>query len=331
MSARPQVAIFTTGGTIASKRDPRTGAVASVASARELVDAVPELAEVADLRLHPFASVNSWNMTPAMMFDLAHQVDNLLQDNDYAGAVVTHGTDTVEETALMTDLLVTSDKPVGFVVAMRNLSEPSPDGPRNLLDAVRLAADQSARSRGAFVVCNEEAHAARYVTKTNTTNPSTFQSPDFGPEALISQFGVRWLHPCAKRTVIPAPELANVPLVKTYSGMDDKIVRYALHHGADGLVIEGSGAGNVPETVMPAIEDAIAAGIPVVLTSRCLSGFLAPIYGKGGASGGGFDLREAGAIFGHHLTGQKARIMLMVALGWTRDIAKVRYLFEGRA
>jgi L-asparaginase len=330
MSGPPRIAIFTTGGTIASKRDPATGAVASVATAEELLEMVPELAEIANLSLHPFASVNSWNMTPAMMFDLAHALDDLLQDDDYAGAVVTHGTDTVEETALMADLLVTSDKPVAFVVAMRNLSEPSPDGPRNLLDAVRLAADPAARGRGAFVVCNEEAHAARYVTKTNTTNPNTFKSPDFGPEALTSQFGVRWLRPCLSRTVIPAPELASVPLVKTYSGMDDKFLRYMLHHGADGMGMEGSGAGNVPGSLMPAIEDAIAAGIPIVLTSRCLAGFLAPVYGTGGASGGGFDLRGAGVILGHHLTGQKARIMLMVALGWTRDEAKLRYLFEGK-
>lgn len=331
MSALPNVAIFTTGGTIGSKRDPATGAVSAVASAGELVDAVPELADVASLTLHSFASVNSWNMTPADMFSLAQQVDKLLDKDEYAGAIVTHGTDTVEETALMADLVVTSDKPLAFVVAMRNLSEPSPDGPRNLLDALRIASDPGARGRGAFVVCNEAAHAARYVTKTNTTNPQTFLSPDFGPEALISEFGVRWLRPVVSRRVIPAPELAaQVPLVKAYSGMDDKLVRYALNHGADGLVIEGSGAGNLPGNVMPAIEEAIGRGVPVVLTSRCLAGFLAPIYGSGGASGGGFDLRQAGVIFGQHLTSQKARIMLMVALGWTRDVAKLRYLFEGQ-
>lgn len=330
MTGMPKVAIFTTGGTIASKRDPQTGAVSAVASAAELIETVPELAEIADLTFHPFASVNSWNVTPANMFTLAHEVDDLLAKDAYAGAVVTHGTDTVEETALMADLLVTSDKPVAFVVAMRNLSDLSPDGPRNLLDAVRVASAPAAHGRGAMVVCNEAAHAARYVTKTNTTNPQTFQSPDFGPEALISQFGVRWLRPAVSRRVIPATELAaNVPLIKTFSGMDDKLVRFALNHGADGLVIEGSGAGNVPGNLMPVIEDAIAGGIPVVLTSRCLNGFLAPIYGSGGASGGGFDLHRAGVILGQHLTSQKARIMLMVALGWTRDMDKLRYLFEG--
>lgn len=331
MRTNPRVAVFTTGGTIASRRDHETGAVSAVASAEELVETVPALAETASLSLHPFAAVNSWNMTPADMFALATQVDDLLADDACAGAVVTHGTDTVEETALMADLVVTSDKPVAFVVAMRNLSEPSPDGPRNLLDAVRIAGDPAARRRGALVVCNEAAHAARYVTKTNTTNPQTFASPDFGPEALIGEFGIRWLRPVMSRTVIPASELAaNVPLIKTYSGMDDKLLRYALNHGADGLVLEGSGAGNVPGSLMSAIEDAIAGGIPVVLTSRCLAGFLAPIYGSGGASGGGFDLRRAGVILGQHLTSQKARIMLMVALGWTRDVAKIRHLFEGQ-
>lgn len=328
--AKPRVAVFTTGGTIASKRDPATGAVAAVASADELVASVPELGEAAELTLHPFASVNSWNVTPADMFALSHDIDTLLADDGYAGAVVTHGTDTVEETALMADLVVTSDKPVAFVVAMRNLSEPSPDGPRNLLDAVRVASDPGGRGRGAMVVCNEAAHAARYVTKTNTTNPQTFQSPDFGPEALVSAFGVRWLRPPVNRRVLPVAELAaHVPLIKTYSGMDDKLLRFALNHGAEGIVIEGSGAGNVPGNLMPAIEEAVEGGIPVVLTSRCLGGFLAPIYGSGGASGGGFDLRQAGVILGQHLTGQKARIMLLVALAWTRDPDKLRYLFEG--
>lgn len=182
---RPLIVVISTSGTIGSRRDPETGAVSAVATAEELVALVPDISRIARLELTPWLSVNNWNMTPAMMFALVQEARRTLARPEVSGVVVTHGTDTVEETGLMAELLSESDKPVVFVAAMRNLSEISADGPRNLAGAVQVAAAQKSRSRGSLIVVNETTHSARYVTKTNTVNPATFLSPDYGPAGLV--------------------------------------------------------------------------------------------------------------------------------------------------
>lgn len=329
MSDKPRIRVFTTGGTIASLPDPVTGAVRAAATGDDLLRLVPQLADVAAVDVESFAAVNGWNMTPAMMFDLARRVDAALADPTLAGAVITHGTDTVEETAFLLDLVGRSEQPVVFAVAMRNLAEPGTEGPRNLLDAVRVAADPASRGRGTSLVLNETVHAARYVTKTHTTRPDAFESPDFGPAAVITAAGVRFLHPPVARHPIPTDRIEpEVLLLKVAAGADDRPVRWAVEAGYRGLVIEGSGAGNVPAAVVPGIRAAIQAGLPVVLASRCPRGFLAPTYGSGGAAGGGHDLMALGVIPADHLPGQKARIKLMVALGATSDGEELRRIFR---
>lgn len=324
----PRILILTTGGTIASRLDPESGAVRAVASPDELVEMVPGLADVAEIELRQWASVNSWNMTPAMMFDLAGEVRAALGRDDIDGVVITHGTDTVEETGLMSEFLVASEKPVVYVVAMRNLSEVSPDGPRNLLDAVQVAAAPESRGRGSLLVVNETVHSIRYVTKTNTVNPATFLSPDYGPAGLIPANGLRYLHPAPERRTLDVAALAEpVHLIKAVSGMDSTILDWAIGQGTRGIVLEGSGAGNIPGAMMPGIERALDAGIPIVLTSRANWGFLAATYGSGGASGGGFDLVNAGVIPAAHLPSQKARITLMLALGAGLSAEEMRALF----
>lgn len=313
---RPLIVVMTTGGTIGSRRDPRTGAVSAVASAAELLALVPWVTDLARIELLPWASVNSWNMTPAMMFDLAREAAAVLERDDVAGVVITHGTDTVEETGLMADLVIASDKPVVFVAAMRNLSEAGGDGPRNLADAIRVAADPGSRGRGALLVVNETIHAARHVTKTNTVNPATFQSPDYGPVGLVQGSGIFPLHPAPPRRTLALERLEErVAIVKAVSGSDGEELAWLCDRGVRGIVLEGSGAGNVPASMLSSIEAAIRSGVAVVLTSRVLWGFLSPTYGSGGASGGGFDLVRLGVIPAMHLPAQKARIALMLALG----------------
>jgi L-asparaginase len=312
----PLVVVMTTGGTIASRLDPKTGGVRAAASAEELVALVPDLAKIAQIELRPLLSINSWNMAPAMMFGVVREVRAALDRADVAGVVITHGTDTIEETGLMAELLVESDKPVVFVASMRNLSELSPDGPRNLRDAVSVAADPASRGRGALVVVNETIHAARYVIKTNTVNPHTFLSPDYGPVGMIPGTGIRYLHRPPDRRTFDAPALGGpVHIVKAVSGSDSAMIHWLIDQGTRGIVLEGSGAGNVPSDMMDGIERAIGAQIPVVLTSRTVWGFLSPTYGSGAASGGGFDLMRMGVIPASHLPSPKARIALMVALG----------------
>lgn len=313
---RPRIVVITTGGTIASLLDPETGGVRAAATAEDLIATVPGIGDVAELELHTWATVHSWDITPAMMFDLAHEARQVLDRPDVDGVVITHGTDTVEETGLVTELLVDSEKPVVYAVAMRNLSEVSPDGPRNLLDAVKVASHPESRGRGSLLVTSEEIHSLRYVTKANTVNPHAFVSPDYGPIGLTPANGLRYLHAAPKRRVLSSTApVEPVYLVKAVTGSDASMIDWALDQGAKGIVLEGSGAGNVPSDMVPGIQRALQAGIPIVLTSRALSGFLSATYGSGGDSGGGFDLARMGVIPAAHWPSQKARIALMLAMG----------------
>ncbi|HEV2128546.1 MAG TPA: asparaginase [Thermomicrobiales bacterium] len=312
----PHVAILTTGGTIASLRDPETGAVRTAATPEDLLELVPDISEIAEMSAYPQAAVNSWNMSPTMMLDLITSAIAKLVNEKISGVVITHGTDTVEETAILAWMLNPTEEPIVFTAAMRNLSETGPDGPRNLRDAVRVAACPEARGRGAMLVVNETIHDARYVTKTSTVNPATFESPHGGPIGEATAVGVEFFRPPVERKALEQPRIGGtVPIVKAYTGMDAAVLDWYRDRGAEGVVIEGSGAGNVPGEVLPGIERLTAAGVPVVLTTRCISGPLAPVYGTGGASGGGHDLMRAGVIPASRFTAQKARICLMALLG----------------
>ena len=324
----PTVAIFTTGGTIASRIDPATGAAGAVEAPEDLIQTVPGIDRLANFELHPVAMVPSWNMTPELMWQLAQQIETTLQRPEITAAVVTHGTDSVEETAYLVSLVNSATKPVVFVVAMRNLSETGADGPRNLSDAIRTAIDPASSARGVLLVVNQTIHDARFVTKTDTVNPHTFESPDFGPAGIIDGFAVRYLHAPARARHLPANRLERrVEIVKAVTGSDGAHIEWLVSRGTRGIVLEGSGAGNVPVTMLPAINDALARGVTVVLTSRCLSGFLSPIYGGASGAGGGFDLTAAGVIPAQHLPSQKARIKLMVALGSGLEDHALRELF----
>jgi L-asparaginase len=312
---KPTVAVLTTGGTIASLKDPATGAVRTAATPGDLLALVPDLDQIADVTASPQAAVNSWNMTPPMMADLAVTAIAELVKDRVSGVVVTHGTDTVEETALLAWMLNRTDEPIVFTAAMRNMSDVGPDGPRNLRDAIRVAAAPESAGRGALLVVNETIHDARYVTKTNTVNPATFQSPHGGPIGEVTSAGVRYFAPPAARNTVQARELdGSVPIVKTWTGMDSGLFDWWLDQGIDGIVIEGSGAGNVPAEALPGIRRLAETEMPVVLTTRCIGGPLAPIYGTGGASGGGHDLMAAGVIPASRFTSQKARIALLALL-----------------
>lgn len=316
MTAQPHVVVLTTGGTIASLKDPKTGAVRTAATPEDLLRLVPDADSIARVTARPQAAVNSWNMTPPMMLDLVSNALSDLERDDVFGVVITHGTDTVEESALLAWMLNDTEKPIVFVAAMRNLSEPGPDGPRNLRDAIRVAASEKAKRCGAVLVVNETIHDARYVTKTHTVNPATFASPHGGPIGDVTAVGVDVFRPDAARpTVQPSSLDGYVPIVKSYTGMDSAVLDWYLESGADGVVVEGSGAGNVPGELLTGIERLISAGIPVVLTTRCIGGPLAPVYGTGGASGGGHDLMKAGMIPASRFTAQKARIALLALLG----------------
>lgn len=315
-STLPRIVLVTTGGTIGSRIDPATGAVSALNTSHELVGMLPELAGIADVEIDAFTVVNSWNMAPDAMFGLVRNVQRHADRPEVAGIVVTHGTDTVEETSLMAHLLLTTTKPVVFVAAMRNLSETGADGPRNLADAVRAAVHGDSAGRGVTLVVNEAIHSARYVVKTNTVNPQTFQSPEYGPIGQVTGTGIRYFHSLPERPAITVRDIdTRVPVVSAVAGSDARIIDWYIDQGVAGIVLEGSGAGNVPAEVTPGVKRAIDRGIRVVLTTRVQNGFLSPTYGTGAASGGGFDLIRLGVIPSMYWRAPKARIALMVALG----------------
>jgi len=320
------VHIITTGGTIASRIDPMTGGAVPAVNAAELVSLSPAIRDYAtDVRATDFGMLQSWNIGPEVMRRIAVAASDALGDNAVAGVVVTHGTDTMEETSFALDLLVDSDKPVVFTGAMRNASDADFDGPRNLAAAVRVALEPSSRGRGTLLAMNAEIHAARYVTKTHTTSFSTFASPETGPLGIIDDRGV-WYRSTigAGPHVVCSSAETNVHLVKMVAGADALILNALLHARVAGIVIEGSGAGNVPNVWNEPIAACIAASMPVVLVSRCVSGRIAAVYG---GPGGGRTLHSLGVIDGGWLSGPKARVALSLALGAGMSIDEIRALF----
>jgi L-asparaginase len=308
------VRILTTGGTIASLPDPDSGAKRPAVSGEELVASVPGLDRVADVQVEEVASVSSWNLTPHDMLTVARRAGEALREPDVEGVVVTHGTDTIEETAFLTDLTLRAEGPVVFVGAMRTPDEPSADGPRNLLNAARVAVAPEARAAGAVVAISDEIHAARWVRKLDSALVSAFRSPRRGPIGHVTPTSLElpWVPPRGF-TIDPPEELSHeVALVAAYPGMDGALIEAALDAGgAAGLVVEGTGSGNVPGTAVSGIVSALERGLPVILATRVPGGATVSGYGS---PGGGAALRELGAVGAGPLSAGKARLLLMTLL-----------------
>ena len=251
----PVVQIITTGGTIASRIDPATGAAFPVMHAAELLDSLPDLAKHAELRIKEFALLPSFDITPGIVARLAREIRNIFSRGDVDGVVVTHGTDTMEESAFALDLLLDCPGPVIVTGAMRNASQPGFDGPRNLLSAVRAAATPAMCGIGVAVVMNDQVHAARYVTKTHTTATDTMGSSGLGPFGTVDDGGVwlRWIPERLEGMPDVEPE-PRVYLIKMAAGMDDLFLRSALEARVRGIVVEGSGAGHMPGSWKPPSE-----------------------------------------------------------------------------
>jgi len=213
-----------------------------------------------------------------------------------------------------------------FTAAMRNNSEIGADGPRNILASVRVASCEDARGAGAMVVFNSRILAARDTIKMHTSNLDAFRSPMLGPIGNIDDDRVViFRRSLVRQQLRPDRIVANVDLMRVYGGMDSELIFWSLDRGNRGLVIEAMGQGNVPPAIMPGLRRWLDAGRPVVLVSRCPEGRALDTYAY---DGGGKQLHNIGVIFGEDLTGQKARIKLMLALGLTDDVGKIRSMFE---
>ena len=276
--------------------DPRTGGAIPSLSGEEIIARVPGLDEIADFEVRDFARLPGPHMTPSLMMELADQVKTEIARPETVGAVIAHGTDTLEETAYLLDLILNSEKPVVFVGAMRNSSELSWDGPGNLRSAVRVAADPAARGLGVLVVMNDQVLSGSEAVKTHTEAPDTFRSRDFGPLGIIDKDRLIVTRQRAIREHIAGASLEErVEIVKISAGSDGRLIDYLVDDGARGLVIEGLGRGNVTRASLPSIDRALAKGLPVVITSRCPRGRVLDTYAYEGA---GKQLRRMGVILG---------------------------------
>jgi L-asparaginase len=325
MSERKHVHVLFTGGTISMRIDPGTGGAFPALSGEEIVAHVQGLRKEARLSLEDYARLPGPHVTPRWMWRLKERVAALLADPEVDGVVVTHGTDTLEETAYLLDLTLESEKPVVFCGAMRTISEPGWDGPANLMTAVRTAVHPDSGGRGVLIAVGEEVHSAAEATKWHTQSLAAFRSLR-GPLGVVERGRVHYQRPPFRSPRLAARRLVpDVDLHVMAAGVDAALLRASLGRGARGLVIEATGCGNVPPSVLPGIRAALAARVPVVVVSRCAEGRVAPVYGY---DGGGQMLRELGVVLAPGLPGQKARIKLMVALGLTTDVDGVRALFD---
>jgi L-asparaginase len=319
---KPRVVVIGTGGTIASRYDPALGRKVAAMSGSELLALLPGAAEIAEIEVDNFATVASFHMSAGFALSLAQRVDATLRRPEVTGTVVTHGTDTMEESVYLTELLVDSPKPVVFTGAQRSADEADADGPRNLLNSIRAAASPVAAGLGAMICFNDELHAARDVTKVQASAVQTFQSYDHGKLGGIDGDRVVIDRRPVPRPCYRADRLEErVDLIKLVLGIDARPIDGALAAGSRAIVLEAFGLGNATREIAAGVARAVAAGVPVAVTSRCPAGRVKPVYGGGG---GGRDLEDAGAIFVPGLSGVKARLLLMVLLADQPSIDELR-------
>ncbi|QEK12462.1 asparaginase [Crassaminicella thermophila] len=321
-----KVAVVFTGGTISMKIDPRISAAIPALSSEEIMSMVTNIDKYADIEIVNFDRIPGPHMTPQKMMDLAKLVKKLISREDITGVVITHGTDSLEETAYLLDLTINSEKPIIVVGAMRNSSELGYDGSSNLSAAICTAISKQAKNKGVLIVMNNELNAASEVTKTHTLALDTFKSMEFGPLGIVDNDEVIFYRDITKHSHIQTEKIeVNVDLIKTAVGMDSRLIKFCVDSGSKGIVIEAMGRGNIPPQMVEGIKYALDNNVIVVMVSRCPMGRVLDTYGYEGA---GRSLRNLGVILGGNLPGQKARIKLMLALSVTNAREKVKEIFE---
>ena len=272
-----------------------------------------------------FLNIPSPHMTPEHMLSLSRKIK--IELPHYDGFVITHGTDTLEETAYFLDTMEIGDKPVVLTGAMRSSNELGSDGVYNYLSALRVAASDKSVGKGVLVVMNDEIHAAKYVTKTHTTNVSTFQTPTHGPLGLIMKHDILYFKTAEPRVRFDLDSVTGlVPIIPVYAGMQTELLDMLDPSQLDGLVIEAFGAGNVPADVAERLYRFHNAGIPIALVSRCFNGIAEPVYAY---EGGGVKLHEHGIYFIKELNAPKARLKLLIALNAALSGEELKEYMEG--
>lgn len=322
----PKIRLLATGGTIAGAQTAGGGYESAAISAEALLAAVPGIAALAEIEVEQVARIGSQDMDETVWVKLAASAQQALDDPSINGVVITHGTDTMEETAYFLNLALNTSKPVVLVGAMRPATAISADGPMNLYNAICVATNGDSASRGVLVVTNDEIHFAREIAKTNTTQVGTFKSPNRGLAGLVNRGRLHYFGPTVRRHTAASefatgglPKLPRVEIIYGYAGMRRDLIDAAVSAGARGLVIAGVGAGNLNAASRAACVDAVQAGVNVVRSSR---------------TGGGVVERnieinddQAGFIVSEELNPAKARVLLMLGLSRRLDASELQALF----
>lgn len=321
-----KILIVFTGGTISMTNDDQTSKSVISNNESDLIAKIRKRFHNFTLVPHLYSMKPSPSITPTDMLLIGQLIDQYLLDDDFVGAVVTHGTDTLEETAYFLDLYMKTKKPVVVTGSMRNFSELGYDGFSNLLSGILVASNPNSFNRGCLVVLNDEINSAIEVTKTHTLSLDTFKSLEFGPLGIVDEQDVTYYRDTAKRKSHLTPEqlTANVEIIKVVTGQNGDILDFLVDSKRiQGIILEAFGRGNVPPMMVPSIKRALEQGIKVVITSRCPKGRVRDTYGY---DGGGYHLKQLGVLFAGDLSSQKARIKLMLALS-VFD-AKIEKYFE---
>jgi L-asparaginase len=309
----PHVHLLATGGTIAG------GATGSL-NADDFKKLIPELDRVAMLTVEDFSNIGSSRMKPELQFQLAGRVNELFGSQPgLSGIVITHGTDSLEETAFFLDLLTASDRPVIFAAAQRPPRMEDSDGPRNLLNAIRLAASSASREMGVLITLNDVIHAAREVRKEHSIALDAFRSSWVGPVGTLDSGRIYFFCKPLRRLTLSVSSIEpRINLITLVAGSDGHLVRAAMSSGAKGIVLEVFGRGNVPPKVMEAVKEAREKDVVVVFTTRT----------RGGRVVLNSAARELGVVSGEDLDGFKARMLLVAALGEVRDLKTLGTYFR---
>ena len=317
-----KILVLHTGGTISMQADD-SGAV--VTSQDNPMNHVSNPLEGVEVHALDFFNLPSPHIKPKHMLALYQKIKE--EADHYDGFVITHGTDTLEETAYFLDTMEVPHKPIVLTGAMRSSNELGSDGVYNYLSALRVASDDKAADKGVLVVMNDEIHAAKYVTKTHTTNVSTFQTPTHGPLGLIMKHEILYFKTAEPRVRFDLDRIQGlVPIIPVYAGMTEELLDLLPVDQLDGLIIQAFGAGNVPKETAQKLIALIQEGLPIALVSRCFNGIAEPVYAY---EGGGVCLQNAGIFFVKELNAQKARLKLLIAINVGLTGEELRAYMEG--
>jgi L-asparaginase len=318
-----RIVVITTGGAIGARRGPVVGGALPALKGDDFLALLPR--DGIDLVFEEFANLPASHMTTVSALELAHQVESLLSGPDIDGAVIIHGSDTLEETAYLLDLTINVGRPVVFTGAMRSSASLDYDGAVNLSNAIRLAAAREAEDLGVVVLFGEEFYAASEVQQVHSQSRAAFAAPGSGPLGRVEGDRIYVRYRPLTRQHIPCQRLEEmVDLIRVTQGADVRLFRHSIEDGAAGVVLESFGGGRLPPWWLPLITDAFQRRTVVAITTRCAAGGLGDEFGYVGAF---HDLSRLGVLFAHQLSGPKARIKLMVALGAARNTSELRNWF----